>query len=133
MNVLHQSLQFRPLRVFVFAAIALLGSLLLASASASAQAPQAAPPAAAAPAPALAPNATPSPTCGPAVWTSHAVYPTTVRHSAVAAQGGLLYSFGGSTDVSTLNNAYVYDPGTNIWTAIAPLPAVRAAASAVSD
>jgi N-acetylneuraminic acid mutarotase len=128
---------FQPLRVFVLAALALLGSLLLVSTAAGAMGldgPDLSDTrhtsAVAGP---LAPNATPSPTCGPAAWTTQAVYPSIVRHSAVAAQGGLLYSFGGSTDAATLANAYVYNPGTDTWTAIASLPAIRAGASAVSD
>ena len=130
-------LQFRFLGLFVLFTAILLGSLLLASTAAGATSLTGADPGSTRPASAaagpLAPNATPAPTCGPAAWTTQAVYPTTVRHTAVAAQGGLLYSFGGSNDVSTLTSAYVYDPGTDVWTAIASLPAARAGASAVSD
>ena len=63
-------------------------------------------------------------------WSRQAPYPVPVEQAAVVAQGGVLYSFGG-TSGSLLANAYKY--AGNTWTAIAPLPAPRSAASAVSD
>ena len=62
-----------------------------------------------------------------------AAYPLTIRSEALVVQGGLLYSFGGNTGSGGTANAYVYNPAVNLWTAIAPLPAIRDGASAVSD
>ena len=84
-------------------------------------------------APNLTDTATATPTCGPANWSSQASYPVGIRDNAVVALGGLVYSFGGHLFSGATANAYSYNPATNVWTAIAPLPATRYAAGAVSD
>jgi N-acetylneuraminic acid mutarotase len=53
--------------------------------------------------------------------------------NAVASQGGLVYTFSGVSNGALTPNSYKYNPATNAWTAIAPLPAAREEASAVSD
>jgi hypothetical protein len=47
--------------------------------------------------------------------------------------GGYIFSFGGRTATTVLTDSYRYDPMANTWTAIAPLPAPRYEAPAVSD
>src|SRR5262245_19939322 len=83
----------------------------LASAPAQARPPAGAPP--------VAPEATA--VCGPGAWTAKAALPSGVAGNAVAAQSGLLYSFGGMTS-SPSSYAAKYDPGANTWTPIASLP-----------
>jgi N-acetylneuraminic acid mutarotase len=52
----------------------------------------------------------------------------------VVGHNGVLYSFGGSTfSAPALTDAYRYNRATSTWAALAPLPAARSAASAVSD
>jgi len=81
----------------------------------------------------LAPPAPPVPaapaTCTTGSWSLKAPYPDPggVGEEAVAAQGGMLYSFIGNTA------NYKYDPTSDTWTSIAGLPAGRSRASAVSD
>jgi len=67
------------------------------------------------------------------IWTARAPYPIPIQDEAVVAQGGLLYSFGGSSAGASVTNAYRYDPTTDRWTALAALPEPLAALSAVSD
>src|SRR5437588_7074291 len=70
----------------------------------------------------------------PTSWNQRASYPIPIIDNAVAVQGNFLYSFGGrSSSYVGLPNAYRYDPVADAWTAIAPLPSPRSAASAVSD
>ena len=64
------------------------------------------------------------------VWISKAAYPGTARdHMGIVGVGSLLYLIGGITanpqpSVTTVQR---YDPSTNSWTALAPLPAARGA------
>jgi N-acetylneuraminic acid mutarotase len=51
----------------------------------------------------------------------------------VASAGGSVYSFGGIVNNTAIANAYKYDPTSNTWTPIAPLPAPRAWFSGTSD
>jgi N-acetylneuraminic acid mutarotase len=51
----------------------------------------------------------------------------------VASVGGNVYSFGGIVNNAAIANAYQYNPTTNTWMSIAPLPAPRNWFSAVSD
>ena len=82
-------------------------------------------------------GATPTPTVTPCPsggsWTEQAPYPIAVSGSAVASQGGNVYSFGGLVNNAAIANAYKYNPATNTWTPIASLPAPRAWFSAASD
>ena len=74
--------------------------------------------------------------CLVGTWQPQAPYPVPLRSAATVAQGGLVYSFGGTSDGNysdPIAAAYRYDPAANTWTALAPLPAPRVAASAVSD
>ncbi len=77
------------------------------------------------------PSATP--TCGPGAWTTQTPYPMTDLDQSVVAYHGLLYSFGGYTGTAVTSAAYNYNPATNQWTGLAPLPAPRAGAGIVSD
>ncbi len=65
--------------------------------------------------------AAPKPTSN--VWKSVASM-TTPRFGAAAATGldGRIYVFGGSYQSKILDSAEVYDPNTNSWTSIAPMP-----------
>ena len=67
------------------------------------------------------------------VWFARAPYPIPIRDAAVVAQGGFLYSFGGSNAGGSVSTAYRYDPRADAWTALAPLPEPLSALSAVSD
>ena len=66
-------------------------------------------------------------------WASRAPLKLARQEIAVAAYAGKLYAFGGyGADHSTLNSAEVYDPATNQWDWIAPMPvALNHPASAV--
>jgi N-acetylneuraminic acid mutarotase len=80
-------------------------------------------------------TSTPTPTpfpCGNVWTTALAPYPTPVSSQATTALNGLIYSFGGTMGSDT-NLAYRYNPGTNAWTALAPLPGTRSGAVAVND
>jgi N-acetylneuraminic acid mutarotase/uncharacterized glyoxalase superfamily protein PhnB len=57
-----------------------------------------------------------------APWTDVADYPEAIMDEAVAEHDGKIYVVGGSNGDYALPDAYVYDPGTNTWSAIAPLP-----------
>ena len=89
--------------------------------------------------PTLSPSVTPlpataTPTSLPTgVWFARAPYPLPIRDAAVVAQGGFLYSFGGSNAGGSVSAAYRYDPITDGWTALAPLPDPLTAISAVTD
>ena len=93
------------------------------------------------PAPTASPMPSPSPTstptalpCGSAGWFPEAPYPVTVDSQATAAQGGRIYSFGGLLgEGGGTDAAYVYDPDTTLWQALALMPQDRFDASAVSD
>ncbi|MDQ2806871.1 MAG: S-layer homology domain-containing protein [Chloroflexota bacterium] len=79
---------------------------------------------------AIPPSATPLPSN---IWIARAPYPIPIRDEALVAQGGLLYSFGGSSTAGGVTNAYRYDPSSDGWTPLAPLPESLLALSAVSD
>src|SRR4051794_37049796 len=71
--------------------------------------------------------------CGVGSWDQKRAFPVPVAGAAVASQGGMVYSFGGTiTGTQASNIAYKYDPGTDSWMTLAPLPAPRSIASAVS-
>ena len=69
---------------------------------------------------------------GTGCWSLAANYPETAWGVATTAHDGSLYSFGGSNG-AILSNAYRYDPALDAWSAIAPLPTPRSAATATSD
>ena len=82
------------------------------------------------------PSPTPTATLAPInTWAARAAYPIPIQDEAVVAQGAFLYSFGGHTTAGATSAAYRYDPATDNWAAIAPLPAGSGyeALSAVSD
>ena len=66
-------------------------------------------------------------------WSTGAPYPITILDNAAASVGGFVYSFSGVSGGLLVPNSYKYDPTANTWTPIAPLPAAREQASAVSD
>ena len=53
--------------------------------------------------------------------------------SGVASVGGMVYTFSGVSTGAIVATSYKYNPATNAWTTIAPLPAAREQPSAVSD
>ena len=63
-----------------------------------------------------------------APWQPVADYPTTVQDNLVATDGGKIYSVFGWTGAADANSAYVYDPGTGAWTALASATDAREAA-----
>ncbi len=72
--------------------------------------------------------------CGAGTWTAKRLYPINIEGEALTSQNGILYSFGGASITGdAVTNAYKYDPATDRWTAISPLPEPRVEASAVSD
>jgi N-acetylneuraminic acid mutarotase len=74
-----------------------------------------------------------TPTCQPSGWDALTPYPVEILDHAVAAQGGIIYSFSGVSSATVVPNSYKYNPATNSWVTIAPLPSARQLASAVSD
>ena len=82
--------------------------------------------------PTATPTNTASPTSTPICpWTQQAPYPINVLDNAAASQGGKVYSFAGVSNDLVIATSYVYNPSTNTWSLIAPLPSAREAASAV--
>jgi N-acetylneuraminic acid mutarotase len=71
--------------------------------------------------------------CRQAAWMRMTPYPIPSLDAAVTMWDGMLYSFGGGSNGTEVADAYRYDPQDNTWTALAPLPAARDAASAVTD
>jgi N-acetylneuraminic acid mutarotase/glucose/arabinose dehydrogenase len=66
-------------------------------------------------------------------WTTGPNLPgSAVENPAVVAFDGKLYAFGGATDPFTgaVSNAAVFDPNTNAWTSLAPMPTARGGATA---
>jgi uncharacterized repeat protein (TIGR01451 family) len=55
-------------------------------------------------------------------WSSGAPMPTPLSGAAVAAYGGTLYTFGGSTASGDVASTYAYDPASDTWTEKAPMP-----------
>ena len=80
--------------------------------------------------PASTAGATSTPGCRP-VWVEKAHYPVGIMGEAVVSYGGGLYVLGGR-DQDYVNRASVfrYDPGTDGWTQLADMPAIRNWASA---
>src|SRR4051812_49613253 len=73
--------------------------------------------------------------CASDSWALLTPYPITITDAAVASLDGAIYSFGGATDTGgggPVADAYRYQPESG-WTRLAPLPAIRQSASAVSD
>jgi N-acetylneuraminic acid mutarotase len=62
-------------------------------------------------------------------WTTRAPMPTGRSGHAAAVVRGCLYVFGGEGNSSTPSGVFpqneVYDPGTDIWTSLAPMPSPR--------
>jgi len=58
-------------------------------------------------------------------WTNVADYPQPIMDNTADASGGLVYSVGGFNGAATVNNGYVYDPGSNTWSAIANMADAR--------
>lgn len=70
-------------------------------------------------------------------WTAVAPLPAGRNHMGLAAVGGRLYAVGGYAGPISASSAaadvWTYDPTTNAWVAVAPLPAPRAAHAAVTS
>jgi N-acetylneuraminic acid mutarotase len=83
------------------------------------------------------PLPTPTPTATPCAsvgsWTEQTPYPIAVSGHAVISVGDNVYSFGGIVNNVAIMNAYKYDPTTNAWMPIAPLPQARGWFSGASD
>ena len=62
-------------------------------------------------------------------WVRKADYPNPVTHLSAVAFNGKIYAFGGEKawdeQGGNQTKAYEYDPATNKWTSIAPLPKPR--------
>jgi N-acetylneuraminic acid mutarotase len=70
------------------------------------------------------------------VWTKKKNMPLPVHHAAIVDYNGKIYSFGGfkkpasgETTWEAINNSWEYDPSTDVWKALKPMPSVRGAAS----
>ena len=74
-----------------------------------------------------------TPCASAGIWAEQSPYPIAIWGHAVASVGGNVYSFGGIVNNSPVANAYKYNPVTNTWTSIAPLPQPRGWFSATSD
>jgi subtilisin family serine protease/N-acetylneuraminic acid mutarotase len=57
-----------------------------------------------------------------APWTSIANLPRTLMDHNVVTVDGLVYSFGGSTGVTSVADVYVFDPAAMSWTQLDPMP-----------
>lgn len=72
------------------------------------------------------------------VWTTMRPMATPAHHLAVTALGGKIYVFGGFTRPPSIMawqptaNSWQYDPQTDSWKALAPLPRPRGSAEAVA-
>ncbi len=67
------------------------------------------------------------------VWIARAAYPIPIKDGAVVAQAGFIYGFGGHTTSGTTAAAYRYDPNSDSWVSLPPLPDPLEGLSAVSD
>src|SRR5215831_18385472 len=81
--------------------------------------------------PMTTPTATPCASVGS--WTEQAPYPIAIWGHAVISVGGNVYSFGGIVNNTAITNAYNYNPSTNTWLPIAPLPQPRGWFSGTTD
>lgn len=62
----------------------------------------------------------------PSVWQDLATIPTPSADNTISVFGNKLYSFGGyGINHVTLNTSYSYDPGTDQWSYLAPMPTSR--------
>ena len=79
------------------------------------------------------PSPTPTPPpCPLQPWTRAANYPLPeISENAMGASGFFAYSAGGYTSSAETNAAYGYDPSTDSWAALAPLPVALARARGV--
>ena len=80
-----------------------------------------------------APTPTATPCASAAPWTEQAPYPIAIWGHAVVSVGGNVYSFGGIVNNTAITNAYKYNPSTNTWFPIAPLPQPRGWFSGTTD
>ena len=67
-------------------------------------------------------------------WTAKKQVPFSGDHMAAASAGGKVYVFGGQAEAGIkqpLNTAWEYDPATDAWRPLAPMPTGRTAAAAV--
>lgn len=67
-----------------------------------------------------------------APWTAIADYASPIMDNGAAAINGKIYSVAGVDGSNLLANAYAYDPGTQAWSAIAPLSEGREAPQATA-
>lgn len=71
-------------------------------------------------------------------WTAHKPMPRPAHHLMIAAWQNKIYVFGGfvrpqaSNGWQPINNAWAYDPATDSWKALAPMPTPRGAGQAVA-
>ncbi len=65
-------------------------------------------------------------------WTTIADYASPVMDNGAATLDGKIYSVAGIDGTSVLNKAYAYDPGTQAWSAIAPMNTGREAPQATA-
>ena len=72
-------------------------------------------------------------------WTKKKPMPAPAHHMAVAESGGRIYLFGGATQRQPrgsnqipINNTWEYDPASDTWKELAPMPTRRMAAAAVA-
>jgi len=80
-----------------------------------------------------APTPTATPCASAAPWIEQAPYPIAIWGHAVVSVGGNVYSFGGIVNNTAITNAYKYNPSTNTWLPIAPLPQPRGWFSGTTD
>jgi N-acetylneuraminic acid mutarotase len=72
-------------------------------------------------------------------WTKKKPMPLPAHHLAVTEYNGKIYVFGGGAQLEPggpnwvpINNAWEYDPNTDAWKALAPMPTARGAAVAAT-
>ncbi|MFV2021382.1 S8 family serine peptidase [Micromonospora sp. LOL_023] len=72
--------------------------------------------------PTAAPTATATPTPAAEPWLSLPGLPRTVMDNSAVTVNGKLYSFGGSTGLSSLAEVHAFDPAAQSWTRLADMP-----------